>query len=142
MLACESHRQHAFEDKDYTINNSERIKNNKYAVACTERNVDFLPLVIEAFGRPSKNTVDLVKRLVGKASNISQIPFHILLFYWKKRISTSLQNMNARTIAFDVTFLINSGIPTLLTLMLKRDFAIHRFLYIYIYYMKQNKFML
>ena len=107
LLACESHRQYAFEDKDYTINNSERIKNNKYAVACRERNVDFLPLVIEAFGRPSTNTVDLVKRLVGKASDISQIPFHILLFYWKKRISTSLQNMNARTIAFGCTYIFN-----------------------------------
>ena len=87
---------HCLNDKNYALSNIERTKNNKYKERCEQNNIDFLPLCIDTFGCPTKTTVNLVLKLVKRAAEVSQIPKHILSFYWKKRISTSIQKCNAR----------------------------------------------
>ena len=50
---------------------------------CEQSNMDFLPLCIDTFGCPSKITNDFISGLVKKATEVTQIPIHILSFYWK-----------------------------------------------------------
>ena len=52
-------------------------------------------LVFETFGRVSDEVTKLVKSLVRRASEISHIPYVILLSYLRRRLSTALQVGNA-----------------------------------------------
>ena len=64
---------------------------------CTELNSSFMPLAFESFGAVSEDTVKLMARLASKAAELSNIPYSVLLsYYWRKRISTTLQVQNAR----------------------------------------------
>jgi hypothetical protein len=44
----------------------------------------------------SEQTVALMANLVSKAAELSMIHYSVLLSYWRKRISTTLQIHNAR----------------------------------------------
>ena len=57
-----------------------------------------MPLAFESFGLVSKEVVDLISNLAAKASELSCIRFELVLSYWKKRISTTLQVGTAKFI--------------------------------------------
>lgn len=104
---CASYMEQSFTNKNFAIENAERLKTTKYNQACIEQNVDFLPLVFEMFGEPSNTTIKIIQQFVKKASAVSKIPYHILMFYWKKRISTTLQKMNAAILSFGCNYIFN-----------------------------------
>ena len=58
----------------------------------------FSPLALESFGLAAKEMLDLISNLVKKASELLHIDFALLLSYWKKRISTTLQVYTAKFI--------------------------------------------
>ena len=51
----------------------------------------FLAFAFESFGLASKGVVDVVSSLAAKGLELLCIPYALLLSYWKKRISTTLQ---------------------------------------------------
>jgi hypothetical protein len=63
---------------------------------CHEIDSSFMPLAFESFGAVSEQTVALMANLVSKAAELSMIPYSVLLSYWRKHISTTLQIHNAR----------------------------------------------
>ena len=75
---------------------AEKRKNEKYLTKCRANNIDFKLIVFDAFGLPSKTTVEFEASLVKRASEVSCIPHYVLSFYWKKRISMALQRANSR----------------------------------------------
>ena len=54
---------------------------------------DFVPLALEVYGGTSEKFGKLLEKLSSKAAEFDNIPYPILLNYWKNRISTVLQNM-------------------------------------------------
>ena len=56
------------------------------------------PLPFESFGLAGREVLDLVSSLVKKSSESLHIDFALLLSYWKKRISTTLQVYTAKFI--------------------------------------------
>lgn len=75
---------------------AEKRKNDKYLTKCRANSIDFKPIVFDAFGLPSKTTVEFITNLVKRASEVSSIPHYVLSFYWKRRISMALQRANSR----------------------------------------------
>lgn len=71
---CASYMEQSFTNKNFAIENAERLKTTKYNQACIEQNVDFLPLVFEMFGEPSNTTIKTIQQFVKKASAVSKIP--------------------------------------------------------------------
>ena len=57
-----------------------------------------MPLAFESYGLASKDVVVIIGSLAGKAADLLCIPYALLLSYWKKRISTTLQVGTARYI--------------------------------------------
>ena len=67
-------------------------KKKKYLKKCEDQGAFFSPLPFESFGLAEKEELELVSNLVKKVSqSIKNIDFALLLSYWKKRISTTLQ---------------------------------------------------
>ena len=51
-----------------------------------------MPLAFESYdGLVSKDVIDIISSLAEKAAELLCIPYALLLSYWKKRISTTLQ---------------------------------------------------
>ena len=75
-----------------------KAKNDKYKEKCERQGACFLPLAFESFGLASKEVIDIISKLVSKASEIGNVPYSLLLSYWKKRISTTLQIGTAKFI--------------------------------------------
>ena len=76
-----------------------KAKNDKYKEKCERQGACFLPLAFESFGLASKEVIDIIiSKLVSKASEIGNVPYPLLLSYWKKRISTTLQIGTAKFI--------------------------------------------
>ena len=92
---CRSYVNKACDTPGYTTNLINERKNRKYDEACREIGARFLPLAFEVFGRTSDEVMTLLKDLVQRSSEISQIPFPHLLSYWKRRLSTTLQKGNS-----------------------------------------------
>ena len=72
--------------------------NNKYLKKCENQGACFSPLPFESFALAGREVLDLVSSLVKKASESLNIDFALLLSYWKKRISTTLQVYTAKFI--------------------------------------------
>lgn len=107
---CPSYVTQAARTRHYTLNELHRRKNVKYLQRCTEINSSFMPLAFESFGAVSADTVTLIAKLVSKAAELSNIPYSVLLSYWRKRISTTLQVQNARILMLSATrILAKSG---------------------------------
>ena len=58
-------------------------------------NTEFMPLAFEIYGAASDSVDKLIQSFVSKASQRTFVPYHVLLFYWRKRISYTLQYFNA-----------------------------------------------
>ena len=70
----------------------------KYKQKCENLGHCFLPLAFESYGLASKDVVEVISSLTEKASDLLCIPYALLLSYWKKRISTTLQVGTAKFI--------------------------------------------
>ena len=57
----------------------------------------FLAASLEIFGSMTNKLDSLIRRLVEMAAERAQIPFPILLPYWRKRLSMNIQQGNARS---------------------------------------------
>ena len=75
----------------YTIGEREEEKNKKYSDRCRAINSEFMPLAFEIYGARSKIFDDFLRSVVKTASKGNSIPYSILLSYWRRRISTTLQ---------------------------------------------------
>ena len=54
-----------------------------------------MPLALETYGGTSEKFDKLIEKLSSKAAEFNNIPYPILLNYWKKRISAVLFNFGA-----------------------------------------------
>ena len=92
-----------------------------YEHRCNAFNSDFVPLAFETYGETSERFEKLIERLSSKAAEFNNIPYPILLNYWKKRISTTLQIGNVSIISEAYRRLFNFGAKTI-----QRDFDVER----------------
>lgn len=74
----------------------ELMKENKYGDISHELGYSFLGAALEIFGSMTKRLDSLISNLVEKAANRAQIPFAVLLPYWRKRLSMNIQQGNAK----------------------------------------------
>ena len=88
---CSSYVGRACKERGHTIRKKRKEKNNKYLKKCEDQGACFSPLSFESFGLAGREVLDLVSSLVKKASESLNIDFALLLSYWKKRMSTTLQ---------------------------------------------------
>ena len=58
-------------------------------------NTEFMPLAFEIYGSASVSVNKLIQDLASTAAERTYTPYHVLLFYWRKRISFTLQYYNA-----------------------------------------------
>jgi len=104
-----------------TIFHAEKMKTNKYEERCREIDHYFMPMAIEIYGAASKQVESFIDEVVKKAAEVNVIPHAILLSYWRKRISTTLQFYNARLISQAYLQLNDNGGGNMY-----RDFALER----------------
>ena len=90
-------------------------------IRCHEFDSDFVPLALETYGGTSEKFDKLLEKLASKAAEFNNIPYPILLNYWKKRISTVLQIGNVSVISEAYRRLFNFGAETL-----QRDYDLER----------------
>ena len=76
---------------------------------------------MEIYGACSKNVASFIDKVVEKAAEVNSIPQSILLSYWRKRMSTTLQYYNARLINQAYLQLNDNGGGNMY-----RDFALDR----------------
>ena len=74
-------------------------------------------LIYETYGGTSEKFDKPIEKLSSKAAEFNKIPYPILLNYWKKRISTTLQFGNVAIISEAYRRLFSFGAETL-----QRDF--------------------
>ena len=77
--------------KHFALNSLEANKIAKFERKCHEFDSDFVPLALETYGGTSEKFDKLLEKLAAKAAEFNNIPYPILLNYWKKRTSTVLQ---------------------------------------------------
>ena len=77
--------------KHFALNSLEANKIAKFDRRCHEFHSDFVPLAMETYGGTSEKFDKLLEKLSSKAAEFNNIPYPILLNYWKKRICTVLQ---------------------------------------------------
>ena len=69
-----------------------------------------MPLAFfESFGAVSEDVVKLMANLVSKAAEVTKVPYSVLLSYWRKRISTTLQVHNARILMLSSAQILSRG---------------------------------
>ena len=107
--------------KHFALNSLEANKIAKFERRCHEFDSDFVPLALETYGGTSEKFDKLLEKLSSKAAEFNNIPYPILLNYWKKRISTVLQIGNVSVISEAYRRLFNFGAETL-----QRDFDLER----------------
>ena len=73
--------------------------------------------LLKLYGGTSEKFDKLIEKLSSKAAEFNKVPYPILLNYWKKRISTTLQFGNVAIISEAYRRLFNFGAETL-----QRDF--------------------
>ena len=103
---CGTYVEHAATTPNYTLLNLHARKNTKYLQRCTEIGASFMPMAFESFGAASDQVMDVMKRLVSRAAESTNIPFSILYSYWKKRFSTTLQVQNTRILLMASTSIL------------------------------------
>ena len=107
--------------KHFALNSLEANKIAKFEHRCNEFHSDFVPLAMETYGGTSEKFEKLLERITSKAAEFNNIPYPILLNYWKKRISAVLQIGNVSIISEAYRRLFNFGAETL-----QRDYDLER----------------
>ena len=59
---------------------------------------DFMLMAFEIYGACSGKFEDFLKKMVRAASDANHVPNSVLLNYWRKRFSVTLQTFNVRII--------------------------------------------
>ena len=77
--------------KHFALKHLEDLKIAKFEQRCNAFNSDFVPLALDTYGGISEKFDKLIEKLSSKAAEFNNIPYPILLNYWKNRISTVLQ---------------------------------------------------
>ena len=80
------------------IKDKEKLKNVKYSQRCQMIDSEFMPMAFEIYGACSEKFEDFLKKMVKAASDANHVPYSVLLNYWRKRFSVTLQTFNARLI--------------------------------------------
>ena len=93
---CSSYVGSSCKERGHTIRKKRKEKNHKYLKNCEDQGACLSPLPFESFVLAGKEVLDLVSSLVKKASESLNIDFALLLSYWKKRMSTTLQVYTAK----------------------------------------------
>ena len=94
--ACaKSYIRSSCDTEGYAMNLLETRKFEKYERAYRNVGVDFLPLALELHGVTSETFKKFFRRLATEVSENNDIPYCIAVSYWQKRMSTTLQRMNA-----------------------------------------------
>lgn len=88
----------ASKTEHYVIQQKEKLKNKKFLARCNEHRTDFMPLAFEIYGAISEKGDSLIRNLATRAAQLHHLPTSVLIAYWRKRISTTLQVYNARLI--------------------------------------------
>jgi hypothetical protein len=57
--------------------------------------INVLPLALEIHGVTSETFKKFIRRLATEISDANDVPYCIALSYWQRKMSTSLQRMNA-----------------------------------------------
>ena len=57
--------------------------------------INVLPVALEIHGVTSETFKKLIRRLATEISDANDVPYCIALSYWQRKMSTSLQRMNA-----------------------------------------------
>ena len=70
--------------KHFALKHLEDLKIAKFEQRCNEFNSDFVPLALETYGGTSEKFDKLIEKLSSKAAEFNNIPYPILLNYWKK----------------------------------------------------------
>ena len=83
----------------------ETAKVKKYDRVCRENGSIFVPLAFETYGTYSRQTEALIKKIVQKAADVHHYDYSILLNYWHRRFSSTLQYFNAKII--NESYLLN-----------------------------------
>ena len=89
------HNGNSSQIKHFAIKDKEKLKNDKYLRRCQDINTEFMPLAFEIYGSASVSVNKLIQDLASTAAERTYTPYHVLLFYWRKRISFTLQYYNA-----------------------------------------------
>ena len=105
-------------EEHVAIKDREKVKNDKYAQRCQQIDTDFMPMAFEIYGACSEKFDSLLKVLVQFASDANHIPYSVLLNYWRKRFSVTLQVFNSRLITQAYLLLLDKGGGNL-----ERDFS-------------------
>ena len=50
-----------------------------------------MPMIFEIYGACSEKFEDFLKKMVKAASEVNHVPYSVLLSYWGKRFSVTLQ---------------------------------------------------
>ena len=114
-------RNGSTQNKHYALKHLEALKITKFEHRCNAFDSDFVPLAFETYGGTSERFEKLIERISSKAAEFNNIPYPILLNYWKKRISTTLQIGNVSIISEAYRRLFNFGAETI-----ERDFDVER----------------
>ena len=59
---------------------------------------DLMLMAFEIYGTCSEKFESFLKKMVKAASEVNHVPYSVLLNYWRKRFSVTLQTFNARFI--------------------------------------------
>ena len=97
--------------KHYALTFLEGQKNEKFNDRCDRAGGSFIPLAFETYGATSTRVDNFIKDVVSRAAEINHIPYSVLLNYWKKRLSVSLQigNINILSLAYRRLFNYGGG---------------------------------
>ena len=105
-------------EEHVAIKDKEKLKNDKYSQRCQMIDSDFMPMAFEIYGACSEKFEDFLKKMVKAASDANHVPYSVLLNYWRKRFSVTLQTFNARLITQAYLVIFDNGGRNL-----ERDFS-------------------
>ena len=91
------------------IKDKEKLKNDKYSQRCQMIDSEFMPMAFEIYGDCSEKFDDFLKKMVKTASEVNHVPYSVLLNYWRKRFSVTLQTFNARLITQGYLVIFDNG---------------------------------
>ena len=109
-------------EEHVAIKYKEKLKNDKYSQRCQMIDSDFMPMAFEIYGACSEKFEDFLKKMVKAASDANHVPYYsVLLYYWRKSFSVTLQTFNARLITQAYLDIFDNGGGNL-----ERDFSSSR----------------
>ena len=82
----------------FAMKRLETTKCDKYKALYARAGMDFKPLAMEMHGAISDTFLKFLKKLASAAAEQTDTPYCITLSYWQRRVSITLQKLNARVL--------------------------------------------